>query len=120
MKVFTILVALFLAGGAFAQQATVPPRISGYGTLSVSNSSVLLSTMTVGPNSKVWPPNQIPMIFVSNASDSAGIAYVCPLGGTCSSTVGIPIPTGGAYGFAGASSSMTVIAASSATVIAQW
>ncbi len=120
MKVFTILAALFLSGAALAQQATVPPRISGYGTLSVSNSSVLLSTLTVGPNSRVWPSNQLPMVFVSNSTESAGIAYVCPLGGTCSSTVGIPIVAGGAYGFSGASTSMTVIAASSATVVAQW
>lgn len=105
---------------AIAQTATVPPKMSGYGTLSVSTSSILLSTLTVGPNSKVFPPNTMPMTYISNSTNSAGVLYVCPLGGICTSSVGIPLVAGGAYGFYGASPDMTVIAASTATVIAQW
>lgn len=96
-----------------------PAPIKGFGTLSATNASALLSTLTVGPNSAAWPtsPNQM---YVINSSASGGILYVCPLGGTCSATVGIPIAAGATESFFAPSTSMTVIAASTATVVAQW
>jgi hypothetical protein len=97
--------------------ATVP-QVKGFGSLSATNSSVALSTLTTGPNSAGWPTSP-GMVFVSNSSASAGLIYVCPLAGSCNTT-GIQIAPGGAYGFYQPSTSMTVIAASTATVGAQW
>lgn len=118
---FSILACL--AGTAHAQlqtpTTTAPPPVSGFGTLSATAASTLLSTLTAGPNSSVWPllPKQI---FVMNAPGSAGVVYVCPKGGTCSASVGIPIAAGYSYGFYQPATAMTVFAASTATVVAQW
>lgn len=112
---------LFLALPAMAQPTvtSVPWYITGFGTLSVSNSSVLLSTMTAGPNSGVWPiaPQ---MMYVTNSPGSSGTLYVCPLGGTCSASVGIPLAVGSSYGFFQPKTNMTVIAATTATAVPQW
>lgn len=111
---------LFLALPAMAQPTvtSVPWYITGFGTLAVSNSSVLLSTMTAGPNSGVWPTAP-QMMYVTNAP-GGGILYVCPLGGTCSSSVGIPIAAGSSYGFFRPAATMTVISASTSTAVPQW
>ena len=93
--------------------------VTGFGTLSATNASTLLSTLTTGPNSAVWPT--VPgMVYVINASNSAGIVYACPLGGTCVAATGIPIAPGGWYGFYKPATAMTVIAATTASVSAQW
>lgn len=120
MKYAGLLAGLLLSAPAWAQTASVPPRMSGYGTLAATTASALLSTMTVGPGSPAFPGSTLPMIYIYNSTNSAGVLYVCPLGGTCTSSVGIPIVAGGAWGFNGASQNMTVIAASTATVVAQW
>lgn len=99
----------------FVQDGTV----SGFGTLSATNASALLSTLTAGPNSAVWPT--LPsVVVVINSSASAGVAYVCPLGGACTVATGIPLAAGARYRFYGPSTAMSVIAASTASVAAQW
>jgi hypothetical protein len=103
------------SGGAVS---TVPP-IHGFGTLSATAASAALSGLTPGPNSAVWPTSPAQM-FVINSPGSAGIVYVCPLGGTCSATVGIPLSVGQSYALYQPSTSMTVFAVSTATVVAQW
>ena len=132
-----ILLALLLAGPAFAQTAVVPgyqtpqnpglqfspvggpSSVTGWGQLSVTSSSTLMSGLSTGQKSGAWP-NYPGMVYISNSPASAGILYVAPLGGTCSSTTDIPIAVGGSYGFLHPSSSLTVCAASTATAVAQW
>lgn len=106
-------------GGAGSGAPVVPPGVTGFGTLAATNSSTLLSTITAGPNSAAWPtsPGQV---WVLNSGLSADAIFVCPLGGTCSTTVGIRIPVGGGYGFYQPATAMTVFAVSTATVTAQW
>lgn len=93
--------------------------VAGFGTLSVTSGSALLSTLTAGPNSAAWPtsPRQV---YVVNAPASSGTLYVCPKGGTCSASTGIPIAAGGAYGFYQPATTMTVVSASTSTAVAQW
>jgi hypothetical protein len=98
---------------------TAPAAVKGFGTLAATSASTALSTVTAGPNSAVWPTSPA-QLYVINSPASAGTVYVCPLGGTCSASVGIPVPAGGAYGFYQAATGMTVFAASTATVVAQW
>lgn len=98
---------------------TADQAISGFGSLAATNSSALLSTLTVNAAGAAWPA--VPgVVKITNASTSAGILYVCPLGGTCSSTVGIPMIAGQIKSFTHPSTSMTVIAASTATVIVEF
>lgn len=96
-----------------------PPAVAGFGTLAVSTSSVQMSTLTTGPSSAVWPTAP-GLVYIVNSPVSSGLLYVCPLGGSCTTSNGIPIAAGGAYGFYKPSTAMTVIAASSATAVAQW
>lgn len=99
--------------------SNTPPAVTGYGTLAATAASTLLSTLTTGPNSAVWPtsPGQI---WIANSGLSADAVFVCPLGGTCSATVGLRVPVGGGYGFYQPAPTMTVFAVSTATVTAQW
>jgi hypothetical protein len=98
--------------------STAAPVI-GFGRLAVTSASAPLSTLTIGPNSGGWPTTPA-QVYVINSSASAGIAYVCPLGGTCGPTTGIPLQAGAAYGFYKPSTTATVVADSTATVVAQW
>lgn len=91
--------------------------VKGFGNLTGTGASALLSTLTTGPNSAAWPttPGQVYVIA------TGGTGYVCPEGGTCSATNGIPI--GGivaGWGFNAPSTNMTVYGASSVTFTAQW
>lgn len=101
------------------QSAATAPAVKGFGTLSASAASARLSTLTADGAGVVWPTTP-GMVYVINASGSAGVVYVCPLGGTCSAATGLPIAPGGWYGFYKPASTMTVIAATTATVSAQW
>lgn len=115
------LAALLAAGAALAQTVTVPQPVTGFGTLSVTNASALLSTLTAGVNSPAWPAGTAgTMIYVINSPGSAGLLYLCPLGGTCTAAAGIPIAVGAAFGCNRCVPAMTVIAATTATAIAQW
>jgi hypothetical protein len=95
-----------------------PPAIVGYGVLSLTAVSTAMSTLTLSPNSGAWAVTG--MVFIKNRSASASNAYVCPMAGVCMSAVGIELVPGQAYGFTNPASAMTVIAASTATVEAQW
>ena len=101
---------------------TVPPSCNGFGTLAATNASAALSTLTVGPGSNLWLMPFNGTLYIKNSAASADNVYVCPLGGTCSATVGIPLAPGEAYGFnlGGSTTSPTVFATSTATVVAQW
>lgn len=103
------------ASPCFVQDGTV----TGFGTLSATATSAALSTLTTGPNSAAWPalPSAVTVI---NSSASAGVAYVCPLGGTCTAATGIPLAAGAQIRFYQPSTAMTVVAASTASVTAQW
>ncbi len=98
--------------------AAGPAAIVGYGVLALTAASTAMSTLTLSPNSGAWTATGT--VFIKNRSASAGNAYVCPMGGACTSAVGIELVPGQAYGFTKPASAMTVIAASTATVEAQW
>ena len=125
MRIVLAAMLLLASFGANAQVPiqtptnTVPPAIRGFGTLSVTTASVLLSTLTLGPNSSTWPsaPRQL---FIVNSPSSADIAYVCPLGGVCTSANGIPIGVGSSYGFFEPVTAMTICSATTSTILAQW
>ncbi len=105
-------------GAGAAPTPTIPPKLTAYGILSVTASSVALSTLTVSPNSPAWPttyPNNY--VSIRNSILSAGVVYVCWLGGTCSATVGDPVAVGqSATRNVGNTVSPTLFAASTATV----
>lgn len=100
--------------GAGGSITTTPLAILGFGTLAVTNASVLASTMTAGPNSAVWPTTP-GMLYVLNDAASNGTLYVCPLGGTCSATVGLELVPGRSWGFYKPATTMTVFTPTTAT-----
>jgi len=124
------LALLFMAGTAQAQQQPQPispAALTGYGTLSVLLVSIPLSGATVGPNSAAFPTGNLPnrYITVKNAIGSANPLFVCPLGGTCTTAVGIPLALGESQtwmvaAIAGQFVSPTVITAGTATAIISW
>lgn len=126
------LLALLLPCAALAQptQSTMitPAPLSGFGTLSVATTSIAVSTATVGPNSAVFPFASLGNRYleVRNSVGSASTLYVCPLGGTCSSTVGVPLATGETKTWfippsaSGALVSPTVISGGTATAVLGW
>jgi hypothetical protein len=121
---------LAMAGTAHAQQQPQPispAALSGYGTLSVLAAYIPLSGATLGPNSAAFPTGNLPNRYmeVRNAAASASTLYVCPLGGTCSSAVGIPLAVGESKTWMipvsnGQFVSPTVISVSTATAIVSW
>lgn len=121
MKVGVLGLLLLLPSLAFAQSTTIniPWPVTGFATLSLTNASTLLSTSTVGPNSGIWPVAP-QVMYVVNAPASGGTAFICPLGGTCTASNGIPIAAGAAYGFTRPATTMTAISASTSTLITQW
>lgn len=121
--------ASLVIGGAFIASAyaqvgvpSLPTIQNGYGQLSVSNSSINVSTVTTSPNSAAWAMPLFGNLVIYNMSSSAGAVYICPKGGTCSSSVGLEVKPGGSATFAlgGATTSPTIIAASTATVFVGW
>ncbi len=122
-NIIATLLLCLVAVGARAQPVNMPPGLSGFGTLSATNSSTALSTLTVGPNSKAWAMPFAGVLNLLNASTSAGLLYLCPFGGTCSATVGIPLIVGqsiSGINLGGSTVSPTVFAVSTATVVAWW
>lgn len=100
---------------------TTGVSISGYGKLSLTNASILLSTAALGPGSAAWPSSPA-VVDVTNDSVSADTIYACPTGSTptCTTATGIPIYVGETYRFTRPSATMTLIAASTATVEVQF
>ena len=90
--------------------------VKGFGTLTVSSSSALVSTLTIGPNSAAWPT--VPG-WVNFVNAGAAVIYVCPLGGTCATTTGIPIQVGATLPVFGPATTATVIG-TTGTLVAQW
>lgn len=123
--IWRILLAVMLSiSPAFAEQLnptpTAPAFASGYGVLSATNSSVLLSTVTAATNGNGWPTTSN-VIYIKNIASSTGIFYVCPFGGTCSSSVGIAIEAGTSYTlYMKNPTFMTGVSASTSTVDLQW
>jgi hypothetical protein len=124
------LFLLLVAGTAHAQQQPQPispAQLTGYATLSVLAASIALSTATVGPNSPAFPGSSLPnrYIEVRNSAASASTLFVCPLGGTCTSSVGIPLAVGESKTWmipssAGSFVSPTVISGTTATAVVSW
>jgi hypothetical protein len=113
-----------LATPAFAQVnvPSLPTIQNGYGTLSVAGSSIALSTVSTSPNSASWKMPLFGNLFVLNSPSSTGILYVCPLGGVCTSSGGIPVAVGVALtlSLGGSQVSPTVISASTSTAVVGW
>jgi hypothetical protein len=96
-----------------------PPGIVGFGTLAATAASTLASTLTLGPNSGSWSATP-GLLVVLNDVNSAGNLYVCPIGGTCTAANGLELTPGRSWTFYAPSTSLTVIAASTATAQFQW
>ena len=123
--VLAMLTASVPSFGQGTQPTTIyPPVTAGYGTLSVSTSSIAVSTLTAGPNSPSYPTGLLlPSRFLSvrNSIGSAGVLYVCLYGGTCTAAVGTPLAIGESKTWTlNGTTSPTVIAASTATLVAEW
>lgn len=119
------LFAFLLLPAVALAQVGVPssPSIqNGFGTLSLTNASTALATLTAGPNSAPWSMPLFGTLVIVNSSASAGKAYVCPFGGSCSSSNGFPIDIGGniTFSLGGSTTSPTVISASTSTLIVGW
>lgn len=121
------LLAVLACGTARAQTVITPAPINGYATLAVLTASLSLSTATLGPNSPAFPVSALPSKYIEirNAAASAGTLFVCPLGGTCTAAVGVPLAVGESKTWSvpsanGQFTSPTVIAASTATAIVSW
>jgi len=96
-----------------------PPGIVGFGTLAVTAASTLGSTLTLGPNSGSWSATP-GLLVVLNDVNSAGNLYVCPIGGTCTAANGLELTPGRSWTFYAPSTSLTVIAATTAAAQFQW
>jgi hypothetical protein len=96
-----------------------PPGIVGFGTLAATAASTLASTLTLGPNSGAWSATP-GLLVVLNDAGSAGNLYVCPIGGTCTAANGLELTPGRSWTFYAPSTSLTVIADSTATAQFQW
>lgn len=118
--------ALLLPAVAWADPTTAisPPPLTGYGTLAVVVTSIPISGATPGPNSPAFPGGNLPnnQITIKNAIGSANPLFVCPLGGTCTVLVGIPLAPGESQtwyikALNGSLVSPTVITAGTATAV---
>jgi len=89
--------------------------IVGFGKLAVTNSSALVSTLTIGPNSEAWPTSP-GVVDIVNDHQSADVVWVCPLGGACSATNGLPVPAGTSWRFNRPATAMTVFSTAGATI----
>ena len=91
--------------------------VSGFATLAVTASSALVSTATKGPNSANWPTAPGMVAFINAGST---VLFLCPLGGTCTTTAGIPIAVGATLSLFNPSTIATVVDATTGTLVAQW
>jgi hypothetical protein len=104
--------------GTLIPTGTGGPILSGYGSLAVTGTSALVDTLTVGSGSSGFPTTQTSVTLFNS---SAGLLYLCPFGGTASSTVGIPIAGGTSLQITLLNPSlMTIVAASTATLWCWW
>lgn len=125
MKMVSFAFALMLAAIPARADIVIAPQVmNGFGTVSVVNASALISTVTVGPNSTAFPASTLPnqTFSIRNSVSSAGVLYVCPLGGTCTTAVGIPLAVGEVktWGIGGRTVVPSVIAVTTATAVVEW
>ena len=117
-----LLAFLLLPGIALAQVgvSSTPSITNGFGTLTVSNSSIAVSTLTAGPSSPAWTMPLFGNLVVVN--QGTAVAYICPFGGSCSSSNGLQIAAGGnvTFSLGGQIVSPTVISPSGTTLWIGW
>jgi hypothetical protein len=108
-------------GAGSSPVATVPPKITAYGTIASVTSSAALSTLTKGPNSPNWSTNYpSKYVAIRNSVGSSDTLYVCWFGGTCSASVGEPIAQGeSAFRNVGNGVDPTLFSTGGATVIGE-
>jgi hypothetical protein len=94
-----------------------PSPVKGFGTLAVTTSSALVSTLTTGPNSAVWPTAPGMVTFIN---EGATVVYLCPLGGACTTSNGIPMAAGSTLPIFNPSTAATAVDATTGTLVAQW
>jgi hypothetical protein len=123
---YTLAALLLLAPAARAAEIT-PAPLTGYATLPVLAASLALSGATLGPSSPAFPTSALPNKYleIRNSAASASTLYVCPLGGTCTAAVGIPLAVGESKTWmlgtsTGSLTSPTVISGTTATAIVSW
>lgn len=104
-------------GPCFVPTADGVVAVKGFGTLAVTGTSALVSTLTVGPGSAAWPTVPGLVRFMNTGTTTL---FLCPLGGTCSATTGIPIAAAATLAIFNPSTSTTVIDATTGTLVAQW
>lgn len=91
--------------------------VKGFGTLAVTTASALVSTATLGPNSAAWPATPGMVTFIN---EGATVLFLCPLGGTCTTTTGIPMAVGQSLPIFNPSTSATVVDVSTGTLAVTW
>jgi hypothetical protein len=117
------LFAFLLLPLVASAQVGVPssPSIqNGFGTLTVSNSSIAISTLTAGPNSAAWSMPLFGTLVVNN--QGANPAWICPFGGACTASNGFQIAAGGniTFSLGGQTVSPTVISTAGTTLAIGW
>ncbi len=131
MRCLALVLAFVLcAFTAWAQSAqtplsTMPPKLTGFGTVAVMTGSVAVSTVTAGPNSAAYPtPGTLTSFYISirNSVGSANTLFVCWLGGLCTSAVGEPLAVGEAAvrNLGTSTTAPTVISGGTSTAIVGW
>lgn len=94
MKWVFLGLALLWAGEASAQTTLLPPLYGLVQTLTCTSSSGALNFPT-------WPAPQ-GQVEITPLNSGQAFVYVCPLGGTCSSTTGKPLGVAQGWTFASA------------------
>jgi hypothetical protein len=99
-----------------------PVSVGGFGSISLSTSSVAVSTAVAGPGSGAFPtelPNRCLTIW--NSAASGGNCYVAPLGGTAVAATCLPLVPGQNVQFTTNGTTVpTIISDSTATVFVIW
>lgn len=114
---FLLLPAVALAQNGVPHTPTIQ---NGFGTLSVSNSSINLSTLTAGPSSPAFAMPLFGNLVVANQGSNS--AWICPFGGVCTSANGLQIAAGAnvTLSLGGQTISPTVISTSGTTLWIGW
>jgi hypothetical protein len=96
--------------------------INGFGILSVGTVSAAISSLTKDATSPAYPTDALPNAAVTITNAGTATAYICPFGGTCKTTTGIPLAANETRTFAigGSTTAPTVISGSAATLTVVW
>jgi len=123
IALFGVLVAPDFSMAQPTGAVSLPPGLSGFGTLSVTNASAAISTMTRTAGSATFVQPLTGTLSILNAKSSAGNVYICFFGGVCTNAIGFPVVPGQqVYGInlGGSTVSPTVIADTTATIWITW